>query len=246
MKNLIKFILFLIYTIGIFFIKDYIVIYLIAVFNIMLMVILKINIQKAIKNLIKLSPFILFTAFINILFADIQFAILIGIRLILVCNLSYIFAKTISYTEFGEIIEKIMYPLKIFGVNPKEIGLVTDPIIALKRKVKLKPDEEITLNLIISVSDNYNENIDNLQYFKIQENVKREFNISRAKAEEEARYLSLSRENLNAFQNLLPYIMFQNPLKSLYIRKSSKQRVQTKRFLEVWNFRRYSNIASCN
>ena len=128
----------------------------------------------------------------------------------------------------------------------KEIGLVTDPIIALKRKVKLKPDEEITLNLIISVSDNYNENIENLQYFKIQENVKREFNISRAKAEEEARYLSLSRENLNAFQNLLPYIMFQNPLKSLYIRKSSKQRVQAKRFLEVWNFRRYSNIASCN
>ena len=63
------------------------------------MAILKINMQKAVKNLIKLSPFILFTAIINILFADLEFAILIGIRLILVCNLSYIFAKTISYTQ---------------------------------------------------------------------------------------------------------------------------------------------------
>ncbi len=99
MKNLIKFFLFLIYTIGIFFVRKYIIFFIIVLFNIILMAILKINMQKAVKNLIKLSPFILFTAIINILFADLEFAILIGIRLILVCNLSYIFAKTISYTQ---------------------------------------------------------------------------------------------------------------------------------------------------
>lgn len=159
MKNLIKFILFLIYTIGIFFIKSYIILFLIAIFNIILMVILRINIQKAIKNLIKLLPFILFTALINILFADLQFAILIGIRLILVCNLSYIFAKTISYTEFGEVIEKIMYPLKIFGVNPKEIGLVItialsffpimkDELLQIKNVLKVKGIKPTNFNLI--------------------------------------------------------------------------------------------------
>lgn len=124
MKNLIKFILFLIYTIGIFFIKDYIVLGLIAIFNIILMLILKINLKNAINNLIKLLPFILFTVAINMLFADLEFSMLIGIRLILVCNLSYVFSKTISYMEFAEVIEKIVYPLKIFGINPKEIGLV--------------------------------------------------------------------------------------------------------------------------
>ena len=159
MKNLIKFILFLIYTIGIFFIKNYIMILLIAIFNIILMIILKINIKKAIKNLIKLSPFILFTAVINILFADLNFAILIGIRLVLVCNLSYIFAKTISYTEFGEVIEKIMNPLKIFGVNPKEIGLVIsialsfvpimkDEVLQIKNVLKVKGIKPTNLNLI--------------------------------------------------------------------------------------------------
>lgn len=124
MKNLIKFILFLMYTVGVFFIKSYIVLGLILLFNIILMLLLKINLKNAVRNLIKLLPFILFTVVINLLFADLGFSILIGVRLILVCNLSYVFSKTISYMEFAEVIEKIVYPLKIFGINPKEIGLV--------------------------------------------------------------------------------------------------------------------------
>jgi len=112
MKNLIKFILFLIYTIGIFFIKNYIVLGLIVVFNIILILALKINISNAIKNLVKLLPFILFTVLINILLAELKFAILMGVRLVLVCNLTYTFSKTISNTEIGDVIQKLVYPLK--------------------------------------------------------------------------------------------------------------------------------------
>ena len=141
MKNLIKFILFLIYTIGIFFIKDYIVISLIAVFNIILIITLKINMQKAIKNLIKLLPFILFTVVVNILFADLNFAILIGIRLVLVCNLSYIFAKTISYTEFGEVIEKITIALSF-------VPIMKDEVLQIKNVLKVKGIKPTNFNLI--------------------------------------------------------------------------------------------------
>ena len=159
MKNLIKFILFLIYTIGIFFIKDYLILGLVTIFNISLMIALKISIKNEINNLLKLLPFILFTVIINILFIDLEFAILIGIRLILVCNLSYIFSKTISYIEFGDIIEKIIWPLKIFGINPKEIGLVITialsfvPIMKneytqLKNILKVKGIEATKFNLL--------------------------------------------------------------------------------------------------
>lgn len=146
MKNLIKFILFLIYTVGIFFIENYIVLASIAIFNLLLMIIVKININNAINNLVKLLPFILFTVVVNILFADLEFAILIGVRLILVCNLSYIFSKTITYTEFGEIIEKLMCPFKIFGVNPKEIGLVIT--IALSFMPIMKSEFEQIRNVL--------------------------------------------------------------------------------------------------
>jgi len=159
MKNLIKFILFLIYTIGIFFINNYFVLGAIAIFNIILMLILKINLKNAMKSIIKLSIFIAFTVIINIIFADLKFAILIGIRLILVCNLSYIFSKTISNTEIGDVIEKLVYPLKIFKINPKEIGLMVTialsfiPIMKeefsqIKNVLKVKGIKPTNLNLL--------------------------------------------------------------------------------------------------
>ncbi len=129
MKNLIKFILFLMYTIGVFFVEDYISFGLIALFNIILMIIAKISLKNAFNNTIKLMPFILFTIAINTIFVDLRFSILIGIRLILIRNLTYIFSKTISYMEFARVIEKMVYPLKLFGINPEEIGLIV--IIAL-------------------------------------------------------------------------------------------------------------------
>ena len=159
MKNLIKFILFLIYTIGIFFINNYAILGAIAVFNIILMIILKINLKNAINSIIKLLLFIVFTVIINIIFADLKFAILIGVRLILVCNLSYTFSKTISNTEIGDVIEKLVYPLRIFKINPKEIGLMVTialsfiPIMKaefsqIKNVLKVKGIKPTKLNLL--------------------------------------------------------------------------------------------------
>ena len=159
LKNIVKFILFLIYTISIFFIKNHILLTLILFINISLMLVSKININKAIKSLIKLMPFILFTVVINIIFVDLKFAILIGVRLILVCNISYVFSKTISYTEFGEVIEKLLFPLKIFKVNPKEIGIIItialsfmpilkDELLQIKNSLKAKGMNMTNINLI--------------------------------------------------------------------------------------------------
>lgn len=129
MKDLVKFILFLAYTLAIFFVTNYFILAFILVFNMTFMIFNKIDIKKATTNLIKLLPFILFTAFINFLFVDLKFAILIAVRLILVCNISYSYSRTVTYIEFGGIIQKLMYPFKIFGINPEEIGLIV--IIAL-------------------------------------------------------------------------------------------------------------------
>ena len=48
----------------------------------------------------------------------------------------------------------------------KKIGLVTEPIIALKRTIKIKPNEEVTLELVMSVGEEKQkvyENINNLE-----------------------------------------------------------------------------------
>lgn len=146
MRNLIKFILFLIYSVGVFFIEDYIILALIVMFNIVLMIIANINLKSAFSNTIKLLPFILFTIAINTIFSDLKFSILIGIRLILIRNLTYIFSKNISYMEFAGVIEKMVYPLKIFGINPEEIGLIV--IIALSFIPIIKNEFEQIRNVL--------------------------------------------------------------------------------------------------
>lgn len=104
-----------------------------------------------------------------------------------------------------------------------EIGLVTEPCVALRRKIKIKAGKDITLNLVLCVSEDLNEIIKTLDYYKIQENIKKEFNIAKAKAEEEARYLNLSRNDIERFNKILPYIVYQNPMKSLYMKDIQKK-----------------------
>ena len=105
----------------------------------------------------------------------------------------------------------------------KEIGLVTTPCISLKRKITIKANEEKTLNLVISVSEDIEKAKENLKYYSVSENVRREFNISRAKAEEEARYLSMNSQNLRTVQAILPYVMSQNRIKSIYLKNLPKK-----------------------
>ena len=162
--NIIKFILFIAYIIGIFFINNYYILASAVLFNILLMFVLKfilkkIEIKKTLINLLKLLPFILFTSLINFLVVDLESAILITVRLIIVCNISYIFSKTITYLEFANVIEKIFYPLKVFKIDPKDIGLIVtialsfmpimkDELFQMKNNLKVKGIRLTKINLV--------------------------------------------------------------------------------------------------
>ncbi len=120
----------------------------------------------------------------------------------------------LEYEIDGSRVFELMKKGEKFSNN---VGLVTEPSVALKRKVVIEPSESIVLNLVIAVSQSEEDVLKNLEYYKISENVAKEFNIARAKAEEEARYLNLSRSDLEAFNSMLPYIIHENPMRSLYM-----------------------------
>ena len=118
---IIQFLLFIAYTILIFFIKKYELLGLVLLINISLMIILKQNLKNAIIAILKLMPFILFTTIINIVLTDISFGILIGLRLIIVCNITYIFTKKFTVQKLQFVIETLLKPLKIIKIDSKEI-----------------------------------------------------------------------------------------------------------------------------
>lgn len=123
-KDVVIFILFLIYVVSIFFIRNYFVLLTMVCFNTIIMGLIKINFISAIRNLFGLGIFILITVVINILTVDLNEGILVGARFMIACNTTYIFSKLISPFRLAKVIELIIMPMKIIGINPRNIGII--------------------------------------------------------------------------------------------------------------------------
>lgn len=124
MKNIIKFVSFLIYTILIFFTNSYKYLLLYSFINVTIMIFAKIKFIKALINLLNISVFILFTAFINYFTSGIYQVLEVAWKLFIVCNITYTFSNILSPVEIAYTIEKLLYPLKIFKIKPKDISLI--------------------------------------------------------------------------------------------------------------------------
>jgi len=131
MKNLVKLIIFIVCTILIFFIKDLRILICVFLLNLIVSGILKIKLKGMLYNFKIFLPFILFTVILNIIFSSINDGILIGIRIIICYNATYIFSKRITTTELAETIKKLFYPLKIFKVNVDNIGIIVSISICI-------------------------------------------------------------------------------------------------------------------
>ena len=116
-------------------------------------------------------------------------------------------------------------PQMIKNSNPlsKKIGLVTEPVVALKRNIKIKPNEKISIALLISVEENKQNLLENIKKYKINENVEKAFALSKAGVEANSRYLRIKGKELKDYQKILSYIIFKNPAKKLILEKLPKR-----------------------
>ncbi len=115
----------------------------------------------------------------------------------------------------------------------KKIGLVTEPIVALKRTVKVKPNEEVVIDLVLSVGEELDKVKENNKKYQSFENVKTEFEVSKARVEAESRYLRVKGKEIEIYQKMLSYIIFDNPTKSTFMRQNTKQEYHQS---ELWKY----------
>ena len=115
------------------------------------------------------------------------------------------------------------FPIMVENSIPfsNKIKLTVNPTLALRKTVLLKPEEEVEFNLLISVSENKNEVINNIKEFKNEEKIRTTFELAKAKADAEARYLNLNAKQIENYQKILGYILMPNGLqnKNKYTRK---------------------------
>lgn len=115
---------FILYATFIFFINHYTLLAIVLLLNIIAMILVKIKPIEAMENIIKVLPFILLTVVINSILANYQYAFLVAVKLVLVCHLTYIYAKTTTVKGIANTIKKLCIPLKLLKVNLEEIELL--------------------------------------------------------------------------------------------------------------------------
>lgn len=124
MKNSIVFLSFILYATFIFFINSNTLLLVVLLLNALAMIGFRISIRGAIRNLSKILPFVLFTVVINWILSGYEYAVLIGIKLLLVCNITYTYSKTTTVRGIANTIKILCTPLQWFKINPEEIELL--------------------------------------------------------------------------------------------------------------------------
>ena len=99
MRNVIRFLLFITYSTSIFFMPNNNLILLFFVFNLFIMLIAKVQPKKVILKNFQILPFILFTFVINCMLDNFNNAVWIGVKLLIVCNITIIYSETTSITR---------------------------------------------------------------------------------------------------------------------------------------------------
>ena len=113
------------------------------------------------------------------------------------------------------------------------IGLVTDPIVAIKRTLKIPAKSKVELYYIISISNNKEELVNNIESIKNKELIKNTFKVSKAKAIEEARYLQIKGRECVLYQKMLSFLLRTNYIQHYYRNKIKNSDFKKS---ELWKF----------
>ncbi len=150
-------------------------------------------------------------------------------------------SETIGDYEYEIDEEKFMgrgnigIPQMVRNSNPlsKKIGLVTEPVVSIKRTMKIESKEKATISLIISVGEDKEKALQNIKKYKSEENIKKAFELSKAKNEAQSRYLRVKGTQIRNYQKILSYIVFNNPIKRINLEKIPKRKYAQS---ELWKY----------
>jgi len=115
---------FIAYSIGIFFIPWWWVIMGLACAQVLLMLLTRCNIWRAVKSMLYALPFIALTFAFNYWLLDLNDSLLFAARLGLVVHLTFILSQKLSVLNFARGIEVLLWPLRIFRLNTRHVSLV--------------------------------------------------------------------------------------------------------------------------
>lgn len=123
--NIAFLLLFFILTFSIFYIKNNKFLLFVLIYICFLFILEKVNFIKIIKfNIYSFVSFTLFITIINLFLMDVYECINITIKLILICNLSFILSIILPSYKLTKTINYILMPLNLLKINTENINLI--------------------------------------------------------------------------------------------------------------------------
>ena len=132
------FILYIIYTTAIFFMPNFWPLLTILFINLPFMLIIHIDINHFCRQFVKFLPFVVLTLILNFFLDTYQNAILVTLKLLLVCQVTLTYASFTSINDLATIISQLCTPLKLVGIGPDDVKILI--VIALSIMPLLQRD----------------------------------------------------------------------------------------------------------
>lgn len=124
LNSTVKLIFLIAISVYIFTVKDYFTLNIVLIISIVMLLISRIKLINYIKAIVNSIYFVVITFVINLLFSDIIYSFMISYRIFIMIIFTLILTLTTKPMDIVYGITNLLYPLKIFGVNTKDISLM--------------------------------------------------------------------------------------------------------------------------
>lgn len=111
------------------------------------------------------------------------------------------------------------------------LNYAINKILAMKQVLRLVPEGKVCINFLISVSENKQEAIDNLNECKVEDEILKIFEISKARSEEELKYLQVSYKQAEVYQEFLNYLLEPEIIKDIEMNINDDYEINS-----IWKF----------
>lgn len=92
-------------------------------------------------------------------------------------------------------------------------GAVLDPVMSLRRRVRINTGETVRISYIAGVSDTREEALETALRYSDTSAIKRAFELAWTRSQVETRYLNLSNRDIGLFQRMVSHILYISPLR---------------------------------
>ncbi len=107
-------------------------------------------------------------------------------------------------------------PEKIETSKPfsKKLDFAVDPILAIRRTITIPKGEKKQIYYVLTVGEDKQTVIERIKEYQNKTKLDATFRLSKARVEAENRYLGVEAKQIEEYQTMLSYLLFQNPLKT--------------------------------